>query len=88
MNIVEAIATGKPFYHSDMIGAFLIVDEYLVHRDNISDFDDMNWIRQNCIPNKLPRDSCGLLSTYDLIRVDWKTTKEDEEVGGYFYEEE
>lgn len=72
MNIHEAAISGKPFSNPDMIGAYMIVDGHLVHRDCIEDFMNLNWIRKHCIT---PR-SIGLdmMIGNDLIRKDWDIT--------------
>lgn len=48
MNFLEAAASGKPFYHDEMIGAYLMIDGNLYHRDNLKDFQDIEWIKKNC----------------------------------------
>lgn len=68
MNIHEAASSGKPFCHPDMIGAWLIVDGKMVHRDNVSDFGNMEFIRLNCVPAS---DGLYWLDVSDLLRTDW-----------------
>lgn len=72
MNIQEAAKSGKPFTNPNIIGAWCCVfhgvDYYMVHRDNISDFDNMEWIKENC----LRQTGLYWMSAIDLIRTDWK----------------
>lgn len=68
MDIHEAIHGGKPFAHPDMIGAWLMVDGSLVHRDCIADFLAMDWIRENCMPRN---NSLHCFYVEDLTRDDW-----------------
>ena len=73
MNIHEAASSGKPFLHPDMIGAWMIVDGQLVHRDNITDFKDMQWIRMNCLwpQDYVHRNDLYWMTTNELLRTDW-----------------
>lgn len=71
MNIHEAAKSGKPFYNPDMIGAWLIVNSCLIHRDNISDFSDMEFIKNNCLSSKSDKDLYWM-DTQDLLRDDWQ----------------
>lgn len=75
MNIHEAAKSGKPFTHSDMIGAWLIVDGQMIQRDNVRDFLDMDFIRAECWqPHGPMRDDGELywLNVSDLLRDDWE----------------
>lgn len=74
MNIHEAAKSGKPFTHSDMIGAWLIVDGLMVHRDNMADFKDMAFIRDYCMPSGGLSASGELywMHVSDLTRDDWE----------------
>ena len=68
MNIHEAAISGMPFCHPDMIGAWLIVDGKMVHRDNVADFENMEFIREWCVPvNRW----LYWLDVSDLMRTDW-----------------
>ena len=77
MNIHEAAKSGKPFRNPDMIGAWVIIDgRFLVHRDNILDFKDMDWVYENCIAgvdkkNDRPIDLYWM-TVEDLLRDDWE----------------
>ena len=68
MNIHEAAISGKPFRHPDMIGAWLIVDGKMVHRDCIADFENMEFIRALCMPY---RNTIYWLTPNELLRTDW-----------------
>lgn len=76
MNIHEAAKSGLPFRHPDMIGAWVIVGAGsphgggLIHRDNINDFSDMEWIKDNCWPDN---DELYWMNMRDLLRTDWET---------------
>jgi hypothetical protein len=73
MNIHECIVSGKPFANPDMIGAWMLVDNVLVHCDSINTFRDMAWVRRYLV--------CGQTSNHDLYwmqvscltRTDWYT---------------
>lgn len=71
MNIHEAATGGRPFRNPGMIGAWMIVDGQMVHRDNIADFQHMDWIKANCL-----RSGCAdilyWMTVSDLIRNDWE----------------
>lgn len=69
MNIHEAATCGNPFCHPDMIGAWLIVDGKMVHRDCIADFENMEFIRLHCVP---VNDGLYWLDVSDLMRTDWE----------------
>lgn len=77
MNIHEAAKSGKPFRNPDMIGAWIVIDgHFLVHRDHIDDFKDMDWIYENCISN-VDKKSDRPVELYwmtvdDLLRDDWE----------------
>lgn len=73
MNIHEVIISGKPFSNPDMIGAWMVVDNQMVHRDHIDDFKDMKWIRENCLSSETSRRKSELywMDVSDLMRVDW-----------------
>lgn len=74
MNIHEAAKSGRPFGHKDMIGAWLIVDGQMVHRDNPPDFEDMDWIKSECVPvAHKPSDGLYWMCVEDLLRDDWQT---------------
>lgn len=75
MNIHDAAKSGKPFTHSDMIGAWLIVDGQMIHRDNPRDFLDMGFIRAECIPpinSPWARGALYWMRVSDLTRDDWE----------------
>lgn len=73
MNIHEAATSGKPFRHKDMIGAWAIVDGMMVHRDNVRDFEEMDWIKENCLPiAHKPNDGLYWMCVSDLTRTDWE----------------
>jgi len=73
LNIVDAIKTGKPFRHDDMIGAYCLVkgevflENNVVHRRNIHDFRDRAWAADNLGSHFLFDD----LTLGDLLREDW-----------------
>lgn len=72
MNIHEASTSGRPFTNPDMFGAWMIVDGELVHRDNIRDFNDMEWIRSNCVGDRwTDKKSLYWMTVSDLMRSDW-----------------
>ena len=71
MNITEAMMTGKPFRHAGMIGAYLFLNGRLYHRDNVSDFDDIEWLFANCNGDEVDDAPFGI-TTFDLIRLDWE----------------
>jgi hypothetical protein len=77
MNIHEVAKSGKPFRNPSMIGAWVVIDgHFLVHRDNVSDFKDMDWIYENCISN-VDKKSDRPVDLYwmtvdDLLRDDWE----------------
>lgn len=70
MNIHEAAKSGKPFYNPSMIGAWLIVDGFMTHRDNIRDYEDMEFIRAtvDCEGSK----ELYWMDAEDLLRNDWE----------------
>ncbi len=68
MNIHEAATSGKPFTNPDMIGAWMIVDGRMVHRDCVDDFKDMDWIKANCMERD---DELYWMHVSDLQRNDW-----------------
>lgn len=76
MNIHEVATSGKPFRNPSMIGAWMIVDGALVHRDIIADFKDLEWIRENSrLPNGEPDPILTELywmHVEDLTRNDWE----------------
>lgn len=67
MNIYEAARIGKPFAHPDMIGAYMICGDYLVHRDNVSDFNNNAFISKHCLGIEV----LHLMTVSDLLRTDW-----------------
>ncbi len=69
MNICEAINGGRPFHHKDGFGAWLLVDGKMVHRDCVSDFENMDFIRNHCMPNT---DKVYWFYPSDLQRTDWE----------------
>lgn len=71
MNIYEAASSGRPFFHPQMIGAYMIIDDVLIHRDNMSDFNDLDWIRANCLCMTRRNDLFGMTPD-DLLRNDWQ----------------
>lgn len=76
MNIHEAAKSGRPFRNPSMIGAWMVVDGHIIHRDNISDFSNINWIRQNCIHKDTDR--LYWMDVGDLLRTDWETIEPPE----------
>ncbi len=77
MNIHEAAKSGKPFRNPSMIGAWAVIDnQFLVHRDNISDFKDMDWIYENCISHVDKKSDRPVdlywMNVEDLLRDDWE----------------
>lgn len=77
MNIHEAAKSGKPFRNPDMIGAWIVIDShFLVHRDNVSDFKDMDWVYENCISNVDKKSDMPVdlywMTVEDLLRDDWE----------------
>lgn len=85
MNIFEAATSGKAFTHPGMIGAFMMVDGLLVHRDNWRDFKNLDFIRTNVIGNEHPAFALNTIEgrrkyntfhtfdLYDVVRTDWRT---------------
>jgi hypothetical protein len=81
MNIHECIVSGKPFRNPDMVGAWMLVDNVLVHCDNITTFRDMEWVRNYLVPHVLKYFVSGNDLNHDLYwmkvncltRTDWYT---------------
>lgn len=73
MNIHEAAVSGKPFRNPDMIGAWMIVNGAMVHRDNPDDFNDMDFIIKKCIP--VNGSELYWLNVDDLTRNDWEVVE-------------
>jgi hypothetical protein len=77
MNIHEAILSGKPFSNPDMIGAWMLVDNVLVHCDSIGTFRDMEWIRRNLVSGMFPDHDLYWMRVTCLTRTDWYTIDVD-----------
>jgi hypothetical protein len=75
MNIHEAINSGKPFANPDMIGAWMLVDNVLVHCDNILTFRATEWVRSYLVSKsgKLPNHDLYWMQVNCLTRTDWYT---------------
>ena len=70
MIIQEAMCSGKPFYHCDMIGAYMMIGEDLVHHDNIENYDDMDFITESV--HSSHTEWCKrTLSVNCILRDDW-----------------
>lgn len=82
MFISQALNSGLPFAHPDMIGAFKLIKvrdvDCVLHRDCVEDFEDDQLIN-SIVPNEM---SCNAenkwfincLSVHDLARDDWYNT--------------
>lgn len=58
----------KPFTHPKMIGAYCIIDgKHWVHRDNVNDFYDENFITTHCLGYY----HCSGLCVEDLLSEEW-----------------
>ena len=70
MNIYDALHSKKAFANPDMIGAYKLVDDHIVHRDHIPDFDDVEFIINNAHPiqTKCCIEWIGLKG---MLRNDW-----------------
>ena len=77
MNIHEAIISGKPFAHPDMVGAWMLVDNVLVHCHTIGTFRDMEWIRNRLVSELLPNHDLYWMRVTCLTRNDWYTIDVD-----------
>lgn len=70
MNIIDAIKSGKPFFHSDMIGAYKAFHgTSLIQRDNILDFADEVFITG--LIDHHESHALPWLDVTDLLRDDW-----------------
>ena len=67
MNIIQAIKSGKPFSHPEMIGAFLVVNGGLTHHDNVNDYLDMNFVVENAPTHPY----ANFMEVGELTRDDW-----------------
>ena len=92
MNLIDAINSKKPFRHKHMIGAFCYMTNdadpcylnWICHRDNISDFRDMNWIDENCVCND--DGSTFMMENInldDLLRTDWYVIEDVNDISAY-----
>jgi len=77
MNIHECIVSGKPFRNPDMIGAWMLVDNVLVHCDSIGAFRHMDWIRNRLVKGKTPNHDLYWMQVDCLTRTDWYTIDVD-----------
>jgi hypothetical protein len=68
MNVKDALTCGQPVAHPDMIGAYLVVGDILVHRDNPKDFKNLEWIKNHHTTHS----PMSWFSLKDLIRDDWE----------------
>lgn len=77
MNIHEAILSGKPFSHPNMVGAYMLLDNELWHRDHIPDYAEL----VKCSPAQRREFGGGWklggifewIGVDDLVREDWIT---------------
>ena len=79
MNIHECIVSGKPFANPDMIGAWMLVDNVLVHYDNITTLRDTAWMRSYLVSRsrKMPNHDLYWMQVSCLTRTDWYTIDVD-----------
>ena len=48
MYLSQALLTGKPVSHPSIIGAYCLIVDKVYHRDNVKDFDDLDWVYTCC----------------------------------------
>jgi hypothetical protein len=69
MNLIEALRTGRIVVHDQLIGGYVLYEGSIYHRDDILDFNDMQWIKDNVLP------SYNIMSHMPLdvfLSNDWK----------------
>lgn len=71
MNVYQAANDTLPFTRPSIIGAYLVRNGYMVHRDCVEDFSDLDFIDNEVIAEVINPNDQSPLTTEDIMANDW-----------------